>query len=75
MLKDNIREKNKIYMFIGYGLDGIRYCFLSDKSNSIIRSKDVIFNKNSLYKDNIKVDNERKKKPHVKHQVVLHVGY
>ena len=49
--KTKLDAKTKKCFFIGYGGSELDYCFWDDQNWKIIRSKDVIFNEDVLYKD------------------------
>ncbi|GKB67378.1 retrovirus-related pol polyprotein from transposon TNT 1-94, partial [Tanacetum coccineum] len=57
--------------FIGYGSDEMGYLFWDSKSHKVVRSRDVTFNKDSLYGAKAATDSCNLTKPNQKDQVVL----
>ena len=49
--RDKLDAKSQKCFFIGYDTDEFCYKFWSEQDKKFIRSKNVIFNKRSLYKD------------------------
>ena len=45
-------------IFIGYGSDDMGYRFWDDMKKKVVRSRDVTFNENAVYKDNLVVNSE-----------------
>ena len=51
LLVVNLDAKSKICFFIGYGDEKFGYQFWDEQNRKIIRSRNVIFNKQVMYKD------------------------
>ena len=49
--RSKLDAKSKIFFFIGYGDEKFGYRFWDEQNKKIIRSKNVIFNKQVMYKD------------------------
>ena len=69
--RDKLEAKAKKCTFIGYGLDNMGYRFWDNHSKKVIRSRDVTFNENALYKDDIAAGSSKSKQPENKQQVVF----
>lgn len=54
--RSKLDAKSKRCFFIGYGDTELGYRFWDDRDRKVIRSKDVIFNEDVLYKDKLKED-------------------
>nr|GEX54393.1 retrovirus-related Pol polyprotein from transposon TNT 1-94 [Tanacetum cinerariifolium] len=54
-----------------YGSDDIGYRFWDSKSHKVVRSRDDIFNEDSLYQAKAAIDSSNLTKPNQKDQVVL----
>ena len=50
-VRSKLDAKSKIYFFIGFGYEKFGYQFWDEQNQKIIRSKNVIFNKQVVYKD------------------------
>ncbi|CAH9125759.1 unnamed protein product [Cuscuta epithymum] len=68
---DKLEEKAKKCIFIWYGLDDMGYRFWDNHSKKVIRSRDVTFNENALYKDGLAAETSKAKQPENKQQVVF----
>ena len=51
--RNKLDPKSKKYFFIGYGDAEFGYRFWDDQNRKIIRSRDVIFNEEVMYKDRL----------------------
>ena len=51
--RDKLEAKARKCFFIGYGSDEMGYRFWDNQDRKIIRSRNVTFNENSLYKDDL----------------------
>ena len=49
--RTNLDAKSKKSTFIGYGVDDFGYHLWNCENHKIIRSRDVVFNENVMYKD------------------------
>ena len=49
--RSKLNAKSKIYFFIGYGDEKFGYRFWDEQNRKIIRSRNVIFNEQIMYKD------------------------
>ena len=49
--RSKLDAKSKICFFIDYGDEKFGYCFWNEQNWKIIRSKNVIFNEQVMYKD------------------------
>ncbi|CAH9127437.1 unnamed protein product, partial [Cuscuta epithymum] len=68
---DKLEAKAKKCIFIGYGSDDMGYRFWDNQSKKVIRSRDVTFNENALYKDGLAAGTSKGKQPENKQQVVF----
>ena len=59
--RDKLDARSKLCTFIGYGTDDFGYRFWDDQSRKIIRSRDIVFNENALYKDMVAARVDKKK--------------
>ena len=60
--RTNLEDKSKKYTFIRYGVDDFGYCLWDFENHKIIKSRDVVFNENVMYKDQLqgkKVENKK----------------
>ncbi|KAL8157159.1 hypothetical protein AgCh_002026 [Apium graveolens] len=69
--EDKLDPKAKKCIFIGYGSDDMGYRFWDELTKKVVRSRDVTFNENAVYKDNLVVDSEFTKEQPEKEKVVL----
>lgn len=69
--RDKLDPKAKKCFFIGYDSDKMGYHFLDELKKKIIRSRDVTFNENAVYKDKLAVDSEVTKEKPEKEKAVL----
>ncbi|GJS50016.1 retrovirus-related pol polyprotein from transposon TNT 1-94, partial [Tanacetum coccineum] len=69
--RDKLDAKSMKCTFIGYGSDEMGYRFWDLKSHKVVRSRDVIFNEDSLYGAKAATDSSNLTKPNQKDQVVL----
>jgi len=69
--RDKLDPKAKKVTFIGYGSDEMGYRFWDDSSRKVIRSRDVTFNENAVYKDKLTADSETTVKQAGKEQIML----
>ena len=51
--RTKLEDKSKKCTFIGYGIDDFCYCLWDYEKLKIIRSRDVVFNENVMYKDQL----------------------
>ena len=58
--RTNLESKSKKCTFIGYGVDYFGYCLWDYENNKIIMSRDVVFNENVMYKDQLQGNKEEK---------------
>ena len=58
--RTNLEAKSKRCTFIGYGVDDFGYHLRDSENHKIIRSRDVVFNENIMYKDQFQVYKEEK---------------
>ena len=61
--RKTLEEKSKKCTFIGYGVNNFGYRLLDYENNKIIMSRDVIFNENFMYKDQLQRKKQEKEKP------------
>ncbi|KAI3764834.1 hypothetical protein L2E82_14851 [Cichorium intybus] len=61
--RDKLEAKARKCTFIGYGLDDMGYRFWDNQNKRVIRSRDVVFNENVLYKDELAESSGRNKQP------------
>ncbi|KAI3767934.1 hypothetical protein L2E82_18363 [Cichorium intybus] len=61
--RDKLEAKARKCTFIGYGLDDMGYRFWDNQNKKVIRSRDVVFNENVLYKDELAESSGRNKQP------------
>ena len=54
--RSKLDPKSRKCTFIGYSTDEFGYQFWYDRNRKIIRSKDVVFNENVMYKDRMGTD-------------------
>ena len=68
-VKGKLDARSKKCFFIGYGENEFGYRFWDDQNRQIVRSKDVIFNEDVLYKDRLSANSwttiSKEKKPKV----------
>ncbi|GKE58278.1 retrovirus-related pol polyprotein from transposon TNT 1-94, partial [Tanacetum coccineum] len=69
--RDKLDAKSVKCTFIGYGSDEMGYHFWDSKSHKVVRSRDVTFNKDSLYGAKAATYSSNLTKPNQKDQVVL----
>ncbi|KAL8112467.1 hypothetical protein AgCh_019972 [Apium graveolens] len=69
--RDKLDLKAKKCIFIGYGSDDIGYHFWDELTKKVVRSRDVTFNENAVYKDKLVVDSEFTKEQPEKEEAVL----
>ncbi|KAL8104982.1 hypothetical protein AgCh_028950 [Apium graveolens] len=69
--RDKLDLKAKKYIFIGYGSDDMGYRFWDELTKKVVRSKNVTFNENAVYKDKLVVDSEFTKEQPEKEEAVL----
>ncbi|GJU83864.1 retrovirus-related pol polyprotein from transposon TNT 1-94 [Tanacetum coccineum] len=69
--RDKLNAKYMKCTFIGYGSDEIGYHFWDSKGQKVVRSRDVTFNKDSLYGAKAVTGYSNLTKPNQKDQVVL----
>ncbi|GJV21197.1 retrovirus-related pol polyprotein from transposon TNT 1-94 [Tanacetum coccineum] len=69
--RDKLDAKSVKCTFIGYGSDEMGYRFWDSKGHKVVRSKDVTFNEDSLYRAKAATDSSNLTKPKQKDQVVL----
>ncbi|GKC72575.1 retrovirus-related pol polyprotein from transposon TNT 1-94, partial [Tanacetum coccineum] len=69
--RDKLDAKSVKCTFISNGSDEIGYRFWDSKIHKVIRSRDVIFNEDSLYGAKVATDSSNLTKPNQKDQVVL----
>ncbi|GKC58161.1 putative RNA-directed DNA polymerase [Tanacetum coccineum] len=60
--RDKLEAKARKCTFIGYGLDDMGYRFWDNKNKKVIRSRDVVFNENALYKDEFSSGTDKQSK-------------
>ena len=53
--RSKLDAKSKICFFIGYGDEKFGYRFLDEQNKKIIRSRNVIFNEQVMYKDRLTI--------------------
>uniref|UniRef100_A0A0D2ZUC8 Retroviral polymerase SH3-like domain-containing protein n=1 Tax=Brassica oleracea var. oleracea TaxID=109376 RepID=A0A0D2ZUC8_BRAOL len=58
--RSKLDSKSKKCYFIGYGNAEFGYRFWDDENRKIIRSKNVVFNEEALYKDKLREGSEKK---------------
>ena len=56
----NLETKYKKCAFIGYRVDEFGYCLGDFENHKTIRSRDVVFNENVMYKDQLQGKKEEK---------------
>jgi hypothetical protein len=61
--RKNLEEKSNKCTFIGYGVNDFGYRLWYYENHKIIRSRDVIFNKKFMYKDQLQGKIQEKEKP------------
>lgn len=61
--KDKLDLKARKCIYISYGANDMGYCFWNDQNKKVIRSKDVIFNENAVYKDRHEINAKGERKP------------
>jgi hypothetical protein len=59
--RTKIEEKSKKCTFIGYGVNNFGYHLWDYENHKIIRSRDVVFNENFMYKDQLQGKKQEKK--------------
>ncbi|GJV63142.1 retrovirus-related pol polyprotein from transposon TNT 1-94 [Tanacetum coccineum] len=69
--RDKLDAKSVKCTFIGYGSDEMGYRFWDSKSHKVVRSRDVTFNKDSLYGAKAATYSSNLTKPNQKDQMVL----
>nr|GEW89506.1 hypothetical protein [Tanacetum cinerariifolium] len=69
--RDKLDAKSMKCTFIGYGSDEMGYSFWDLKGHKVVQSRDVTFNKDSLYGSKAEIDYGNLMKPNQKDQVVL----
>ncbi|GJX78208.1 retrovirus-related pol polyprotein from transposon TNT 1-94 [Tanacetum coccineum] len=69
--RDKLDAKSMKCTFIGYGSDEMGYRFWDSKGHKVIRSRDLTFNKDSLYGAKAVTYSSNLAKPNQKDQVVL----
>ena len=62
-----LEEKSKKSTFIGYGVNDFGYCLYDYENHKIIRSRDAVFNKKVMYKDQL----QRKKQEDENKQYIV----
>ncbi|GKC53799.1 retrovirus-related pol polyprotein from transposon TNT 1-94 [Tanacetum coccineum] len=67
--RDKLDAKSMKCTFTGYGSDEMGYCFWDLKGHKVVRSRDVTFNKDSLYGAKAATDSSNLTKPNQKDQV------
>jgi hypothetical protein len=60
--RTKLEAKSKKCTFIGYGVNDFGYRLWDYENNKIIRSRDVIFNENFMYKDQLQGKKQKKEK-------------
>ena len=58
--RTKLEAKSKISTFIGYGVDDFGYHLWHYENHKIIRTRDVVFNENVIYKDQLQGNKEEK---------------
>ena len=58
--RKKLDAKSQKCYFIGYGFDGLGYRLWDVDNHKIIRSRDVVFNEKSMYKDRLQKNEEPK---------------
>ena len=58
--KTNLEDKSKRCIFVGYGVDYFGYYLWYYENHKIIRTRDVVFNENVIYKDQLQGKKEEK---------------
>ena len=53
--RSKLDAKSKIYFFIGYGDEKFGYRFWDEQNRKIIKSRNMIFNEQVMYKDKLTV--------------------
>ncbi|KAL8092162.1 hypothetical protein AgCh_034456 [Apium graveolens] len=69
--RDKLNPKAKKCIFIGYGSDDMGYHFWDELTKKVVKSRDVTFNENAVYKDKLVVDSEFTKEQPEKEEAVL----
>ncbi|KAL8115253.1 hypothetical protein AgCh_021912 [Apium graveolens] len=69
--RDKLDPKEKKCIFIGYGSDDMGYRFWDELTKKVVRSRDVTFNDNAVYKDMLIVDSVFTKEQLEKEEAVL----